>query len=51
METIQCTNPECCRDNAYFTIMDENGANYECPDCGHEWCDPSIKIDDTENED
>jgi len=30
-------------ENAYFEILDENGAHYICPDCGYEWCDTSIK--------
>lgn len=42
MNTNSC--PECNNENAFFTIMDESGAHYECPDCGFEWCDSSIQL-------
>ena len=41
MNTISC--PTCGLENAYFEILDENGAHYTCPDCDYEWCDPSVK--------
>lgn len=48
MDTITC--PKCGQENAFFSIMDDRGANYECPDCDYEWCDTSVQIED-ENKD
>jgi hypothetical protein len=44
------TCPVCEMENAYFDIMDNNGAHYVCPDCGHEWCDSSLQIEDDEDD-
>lgn len=49
MDTFTC--PQCGHENAFFTIMDERGAHYECPDCDYEWCDTSVQIEEDENED
>jgi transposase-like protein len=48
MDTTTC--PQCLNENAFFRILDEQGAHYECPDCEYEWCDKSVKIVDEDDE-
>lgn len=45
---MNVTCPNCQMESAYFVIIDEDGAHYECPDCDHEWIDDSEQIDDSE---
>jgi len=42
----------CQMENAYLKIVDAKGSHYTCPDCDYEWCDPSVRAneDDEENE-
>jgi len=48
---INFSCPECQSENAYFTIMDENGAHYECPDCEFEWIDTSFQFEEENDND
>ena len=49
MDTVTC--PNCGYEDAFFSIIDEQGAHYECRNCDHEWIDKSIKIEnDPDNE-
>lgn len=45
---MNTTCPNCQMENAYHTIIDKDGAHYECPDCDHEWVDDSFQIDEEE---
>ncbi len=40
MKDIEC--PACGMNDAVLTGTDENGDNYECRSCGHEWVDDSV---------
>ena len=42
--TDECPNGH---ENAYFEILDENGAHYICPDCGYEFPPPAFKVERT----
>ena len=48
-DTVVC--PVCGNENAFFRIMDEEGAHYECPGCDYEWCDDSIRPENNPDED
>ena len=48
MNTTDC--PSCGDEGAYFSIVDENGAHYECPNCDYEWCEDRYASDNSEKD-
>jgi transposase-like protein len=48
-DTVVC--PACGNENAFFSVLDENGAHYECPDCDNEWCDSSVQMENESEDD
>ncbi len=49
MEIIRGTE-DCDHSDSGFVVLDDDGAHYECYNCGYEWVERSTQIEDEEDE-